>query len=94
MNKFWTALVLLTLYPAICTAQAESVGSYKANAQTIELLRLMDKDQNGQVSRKEFMDFMAAEFDRLDVDKNGSLDVGELTALRVSSKRPGGTGSR
>jgi hypothetical protein len=50
-----------------------------------KLLLLMDKDQNGKVSKQEFMDFMAAEFDRLDKDKNGELDVQELTQSRVRS---------
>jgi Ca2+-binding EF-hand superfamily protein len=51
-----------------------------------QLLRLMDKDRNGQVSRAEFMSFMEAEFNRLDVDHSGELSPGELshTILRVS----------
>ena len=55
----------------------------------------MDRDKNGKVSRQEFMKFMSAEFDRLDVNKDGELDVKELTGLRVvPTKHPGGTGSR
>jgi hypothetical protein len=50
-----------------------------------KLLLLMDKDQNGKVSKEEFMGFMEAEFDRLDKDKNGELDVQELTQSRVRS---------
>jgi hypothetical protein len=50
-----------------------------------KLLLLMDKDQNGKVSKQEFMSFMEAEFERLDVDKNGELDVQELTQSRVRS---------
>ena len=48
-----------------------------------KLLLLMDKDQNGKVSKQEFMGFMEAEFDRLDKDKNGELDVQELIQSRV-----------
>jgi len=59
--------------------------------ETKDLLRLMDKDKNGKVSKKEFMDFMEAEFELLDADKNGELDVNELTNIRVG-KHPGGTG--
>lgn len=44
-----------------------------------ELLRLMDTDKNGKVSRQEFMRFMEAEFDRLDVDHSGELTVRELS---------------
>jgi hypothetical protein len=44
-----------------------------------ELLLLMDKDKNGKVSKQEFMNFMEAEFNRLDKDKSGELDAQELT---------------
>jgi Ca2+-binding EF-hand superfamily protein len=61
----------------------------------VQLLKLMDTDQNGKVSKAEYMTFMAAEFDRLDADKSGELDVNELANLRVvSAKKPGGSGSR
>jgi hypothetical protein len=39
----------------------------------------MDKNKNGRVSKQEFMDFMEAEFDRLDKNTNAELDVQELT---------------
>jgi hypothetical protein len=48
-----------------------------------KLLLLMDKDKNGKVSKQEFMSFMEAEFDRLDQDKSGELDVKELTRSQV-----------
>jgi len=47
------------------------------------MLLLMDADKNGKVSKQEFMRFMEAEFDRLDVNKDGELDVKELTRTRV-----------
>lgn len=50
---------------------------------TKQLLLLMDKDKNGKVSGKEFMDFMAAEFIRLDTNRDGELDVNELSQLHV-----------
>jgi EF hand len=52
-----------------------------------KLLLLMDKDQNGKVSKQEFMGFMEAEFDRLDKDKNGELDVKELTQSQLRSRQ-------
>jgi Ca2+-binding EF-hand superfamily protein len=54
-----------------------------------QLVIMMDTDKNGKVSKKEFMDFMSAEFDRLDSDKSGELDVKELSksAMRPSSGR-------
>lgn len=55
-----------------------------------QLLLLMDTDKNGKISKKEYMTFMEAEFDRLDKDKSGELDQRELTqsALRVSHVAP------
>jgi len=47
------------------------------------LLLLMDTDKNGKVSKQEFMNFMAKEFDRLDVNHDGELDVKELARIRV-----------
>jgi hypothetical protein len=52
-------------------------------AEAKQMLLLMDRDQNGKVSREEFMNFMEAEFDRLDVNKDGELDVKELTQSRL-----------
>ena len=49
------------------------------------LLGLMDQDKNGKVSQKEFMKFMKAEFDRLDKDHSGELDVKELTSSQIKS---------
>ena len=48
-----------------------------------KLLVLMDKDQNGKVSKEEFMSFMEAEFERMDISKDGELDVKELTGFRL-----------
>ena len=48
-----------------------------------QLLLLMDIDKSGKISKQEWMDFMEAEFDRLDKAKNGQLDVKELTQSRL-----------
>jgi hypothetical protein len=54
--------------------------------QAEQLLLLIDTDKSGKISKEEWMKFMEAEFDRLDKDKKGQLDVKELTQsnLRVS----------
>jgi Ca2+-binding EF-hand superfamily protein len=54
-----------------------------AHEEVKRLLLMMDTDQNGKVSKKEFMSFMDAEFDRLDTDKSGELDLQELTKMDV-----------
>ena len=46
------------------TVNEKNVAAGEAEAK--RLLLLMDRDQSGKVSRQEFMDFMTAEFDRLD----------------------------
>jgi Ca2+-binding EF-hand superfamily protein len=48
-----------------------------------QLLFLMDTDKNGKISKKEFLDFMSAEFDRLDKDKSGELDPKELMQSQI-----------
>jgi Ca2+-binding EF-hand superfamily protein len=48
-------------------------------AEVKQLVLMMDTDKSGKVSKKEFMDFFSAEFDRLDTDKSGELDVKELS---------------
>ena len=52
-----------------------------------QLLLLMDTDKNGKISKDEYMKFMAAEFDRLDTDKSGELDVKELQLSKLRPSR-------
>jgi len=54
-----------------------------------KLLLLMDKDNSGKVSKQEFMSFMEAEFERMDINKDGELDVKELTQSRVQVRTRG-----
>jgi hypothetical protein len=37
-----------------------------------QLLRAMDKDKNGTVSKQEYLDFMSGTYNRLDVKKTAS----------------------
>ena len=50
-----------------------------------QLVRMMDRDKNGTVSKEEFMDFMSRTFDRLDVNKSGQLEPQELHRLTTPS---------
>jgi hypothetical protein len=52
-----------------------------------QLLLLMDTNRKGMVSKQEYMKFMEAEFERLDKDKKGELDVKKLTQLSVTASR-------
>jgi Ca2+-binding EF-hand superfamily protein len=84
------AVFLMTwTVPGSSAAQAASKPKDNltlGEADVKQLLLLMDADQNGKISKDEYMRFMAAEFDRLDKDKSGELDVKELTqsAFRVT----------
>ena len=50
---------------------------------TKKLLLMMDTNKSGKVSKKEFMSFMSKEFDRLDTNHDGELDVYELAKWQV-----------
>ncbi len=79
-----TAGLLTASGAAVGTAAAQAADKSKdkvalGEADVKQLLLLMDADKNGKISKDEYMKFMEAEFTRLDVDKNGELDVKELT---------------
>jgi len=54
-----------------------------------KMLLLMDTGKSGKVSKQEFMSFMEAEFQRMDINKDGELDVKELTDSRVQVRTRG-----
>jgi Ca2+-binding EF-hand superfamily protein len=56
--------------------------------QVRQLILLMDTDKNGKVSKREYMSYMEAEFDRLDKDKSGDLDVNELKQSSLMASNP------
>lgn len=65
-------------------AIAQKASAPKANlalgeGEVKKLLLLMETDSDGKVSKQVFMRFMEAEFDMLDVKKEGKLDVKERT---------------
>lgn len=81
----FVALALALLVGAASSAFAVDARSVAAGeSQARQLLRLMDLDKNGKVSRSEFMRFMEAEFDRLDVNHDGELTVEELSRFPYS----------
>jgi len=97
------AIAAIAMWFAIAAMSGTVIGQTKAAApkpqdklalgeeEVKQLLLLMDTDKNGKISKEEYMKFMGAEFDRLDKDKSGDLDVKELTQskLRVSHSSVG-----
>jgi Ca2+-binding EF-hand superfamily protein len=57
-----------------------------ANKNVKELLLLLDTDKNGRISKQEWMNFMEAEFNKLDKDGNGELDPKELLQSKLIVK--------
>lgn len=89
-----TARVAIAGSQAPAAAPAPTPAPQKVAAGETEakkLLLLMDTDKNGKVSRAEFMAFMAAEFDRLDVNHDGELDLKELEKSQLVPAHRGGT---
>jgi hypothetical protein len=86
--KRWTMLLAVTaLFAMVGTAiAAQTEAAPKARdkvaageAEVKKMLELMDQDKDSKVSKQDFMNFMEAEFDRLDKTKEGKLDVKKLT---------------
>jgi len=93
----WIVVILTILAAAgtvLVTAAAQKSSVPKAQdlltmgeAQVRQLLPLMNANKEGMVSKQEFMKFMEAEFDRLDKDKKGELNVRKLTQSDLSASR-------
>jgi len=87
-------LAITAMTPIAAALSGSAVGDESRTkldaglASTKRLLLLMDTDKNGKVSKQEFMAFMDAEFDRLDTNHDGELDVKELTRLQVRPLSP------
>jgi hypothetical protein len=89
--KRWTMLLVILAVTALfamagTTIAAQNEATPKAQdnvavgeAELTQMLPLMDQDKDGKVSKQDFMKFMEAEFDRLDKEKEGKLDVKKLT---------------
>ena len=99
-NRLWTIVVIAVLVVTgakLGNAAAQKAAIPKpqnklaiAENEVKQLLPLMDTDKRGMVSRQEFMRFMEAEFERLDKNKQGELNVKELTQSTLTANRLAG----
>ena len=63
------------------STQAAGSTIYGSGAGSVHLLRQMDTDRNGIVSKHEFLQFMSRTFEGLDTNRNGRLEQNELRRL-------------
>jgi hypothetical protein len=66
---------------SIAKAQHENMAEIEAAGK--QWLAVMNKDNDNTVDRKEFLDYMSAEFTKADRDHDGTLDARELGQLRM-----------
>jgi Ca2+-binding EF-hand superfamily protein len=78
------AIALITTSLVVGTISTAALAA-SADKEVRTLIQMMDKDKNGTVSKDEFLQFMGREFDRLDVDKSGTLERKELRPIRNPS---------
>ncbi len=76
-------LALLASTPALSqstfpSAASEGGTGLSAMFWTETTMRMMDKNKDGMVDRKEFMDFMGSQFDKMDAKKKGMLTKSEF----------------
>lgn len=93
LNIALTFAVLAGVWSTTGTAAAQKAATPKppdklvlAEEEVKQLLLLMDTDKNGKISKQEWMRFMEAEFDRLDRNKTGELDVRELAQSKLRAR--------
>src|ERR1700693_3875775 len=77
------ALIGMSLIGGSVSTAAVALSKRTNAAATVDarqLVRMMDTDKNGTVSKDEFIEFMSQTFDRLDVNKSGQLEREELAS--------------
>jgi len=67
--------------PESTTDKSQRTNNLAAGEATKVLVLLIGVDETGKVSREQFMTLMEAEFDRLDMDNSGKLDIHKLVGL-------------
>ena len=88
-------VIVVLMFALVAAAAGQKASTPKAQdkealgeSEVKQLLLLMDTNKNGKISKKEYMSFMEAEFDRLDKDKSGELDPTELTQSQFRVSHP------
>lgn len=93
-RKIWLVAfvvsALLTVFGAVAAQKStapppsQHKGAIVAGqAAAKQLLLLMDTDKDGSISKIEWMTFMEAEFDRLDTNHDGFVDVKDMEKSQI-----------
>jgi Ca2+-binding EF-hand superfamily protein len=69
-------------------------GRQKTQERLAELVTQLDRDDDGRVSKAEFVDGPTPLFDRADTDHNGELSKEEVAAIRAELARGGAAAGR
>jgi EF hand domain-containing protein len=98
MQKRTNVMLLVLLVVALLALGATKAASFRQDTASVpkpqdnlgigeddarQLMLLIGMNKDGKVTKEAWMKFMAAEFDRLDKDKSGTLDVKELAESRL-----------
>ena len=75
-------LLLLGAVAGIVTLKAQPKATPAELQAGKEWLAVMNKDNDNTVDKKEFLDYMEAQFKEADWDHDGTLDAAELGRLR------------
>jgi hypothetical protein len=79
----WTITVVLTIGLIVnMTTAFGQKSSFSNLSGGKQWLAVMDTDHDGSVSKQEFTTYMQAQFDKADIDHDGTLDATELDQLR------------
>jgi Ca2+-binding EF-hand superfamily protein len=79
----WSFAVGMTAHPS----GPQKLDKSAPKQETASDLLLTDMDQNRKMSKQEFVRLMNAEFDRLDTDHDGELDIDELARSHMVNRR-------
>ena len=77
------SLMVGTISSTALAASKRTEATALADAR--QIVRMMDRDQNGAVSKEEFVEYMSGLFDRLDVNANRQLEASEVRPLTSSN---------
>jgi Ca2+-binding EF-hand superfamily protein len=84
------AIVAAALAVQVGPAVAQSLSrntEYMVDTSIRRLLREMDRDKNGTVSKSEFLRHFSERFDRLDVNRDRRLESDELRPMLIPNSK-------